>query len=189
MDGRYINSVHRKFGGKTLKTVPNFTLWDLFDYTFIKRIEVIPLLNYIDYKHEEVDHILKTELAWEYYGGHHHESYYTNFFQSFLLPQKFNIDKRMLEYSALVRSGQMERETALKEFLSVPYTFSEELVDYTLRKLGLSEEEFKHILNQPPKSFKDYPSYYPIVKIMQLPIKAAADLGLIPTLLYQKYFA
>lgn len=189
MDGRYINSVHRIFGGERLRTVPTFGLWDLLYYTFIKRIKVVPILNYVNYKHEAVDKLIKEELGWQYYGGHHHESYYTKFFQSYLLPLKFNVDKRMLEYSALVRSGQLDRDAALKEFISKPYEFSEELIDYTLRKLGLSTEEFQKILNEPPKSFRDYPSYYPLIRSMKIPIKIASEVGLIPTLLYQKYFA
>jgi N-acetyl sugar amidotransferase len=189
MDGLYISSINKRFGDRALKTIPNFTLIDFFYYMFLRRIKVIPLLNFVEYRHENVDQVLKDELGWVYYGGHHHESFYTRFFQSYLLPQKFNIDKRMLEYSALVRSGQMERENALREFNSKPYEFSEELIDYTLRKLGLSLEEFQEIMGQAPKSFKDYPTYYPLVKSLKWPIKVAADLGLLPSLLYQKYFA
>jgi N-acetyl sugar amidotransferase len=187
MDGRYVNSVHRIFGGEKLKTVPNFTLFDLVYYTLVRRIKVVPILNYVEYKHKEVGQILERELDWEYYGGHHHESYYTHFFQSYLLPQKFNIDKRIQEYSALIRSGYMRREEALQEIAAHPYEFSEELVDYTIRKLGLSVEDFKRIMEAPIKSFHDYPTYYPLMKALRLPVKIAVDQGLLPSLLYQKY--
>jgi hypothetical protein len=83
----------------------------------------------------------------------------------------------------------MAREEALKEISSKPYEFSEELVDYTIRKLGLSVDEFQEILNQEPKSFEDYSTYYPMMKLFKFPIKAATDLGLLPSLLYQKYLA
>lgn len=188
MDGRYINRVHKKFGGSPLKTVPNFTLRDMFYYTFIQRIKVIPLLNYLDYYHEKVNEILEKEVGWQYYGGHHHESYYTHFFQSFYLPQKFNIDKRLLEYSALIRSGYVERQTALKE-MEKPYRFSEELVDYAVKKLGLSQEEFREILSAERKSFEDYPTYYPVIKPFRTLVKAASSLGMVPSLLYYKFFA
>ncbi|MCW5875087.1 MAG: N-acetyl sugar amidotransferase [Anaerolineales bacterium] len=189
MDGQYVNSVHRAFDGLPLETVPNFTLWDFIYFTFVKRIKVIPFLNYLDYQHKKVDELLKSELGWEYYGGHHHESYYTKFFQSYYLPQKFKIDKRILEFSALVRSGQLSREEALEKFNSTPYEFDEELIDYTLRKLGITEEEFGEIMKAPLKSFKDYKSYYPVISRLKLPLKFAADMKLIPPLLYQKYFA
>ncbi len=189
MDGRYINDIHRRFGGKPLKTVPNFGIWELFYYTIFRRIRVVPILNYIDYQHAEVDQLLKKELDWQYYGGHHHESYYTRFFQSYLLPQKFGIDKRLLEYSALVRSGQISREEALHGYQTKPYEFSEELVDYAVRKLDLSVEEFQEIIETPPRSFRDYSSYYPLIKSMKPFVKIASKIGLVPSLLYQKYFA
>ena len=188
MDGRYINSVHHMFGGASLKTIPNFTLTDMLYYTFIKRIKVVPILNYVLYDHDEIGKILKKEVGWQYYGGHHHESYYTHFFQSFYLVQKFNIDKRLVEYSALVRSGIIEREEAIEK-MQIPYSFDEELVEYALNKLGLTHAEFNAVMAAPRKSFQDYPTYYPFIKAMQAPVKIASDLGLIPSLLYSKFFA
>ena len=34
-----------------------------------------------------------------YYGGKHYESIYTRFYQAYLLPRKFDIDKRKAHYS------------------------------------------------------------------------------------------
>jgi len=186
MDGRYIKSIHRLFGGKRLKTVPNFTMFDLLHYTLIKRIRVVPLLNYVEYRHEQVQAILEKELGWQYYGGHHHESYYTHFFQSFYLPTKFNIDKRLLEYSALVRSGYLSREDALEK-MKEEYKYDQDLVQYTVKKMCLSQDEFTDIMARPRKSFKDYPTYYPLMNVFRYPVKIACDLGILPSLLYQKY--
>ena len=36
------------------------------------------------------------------------------FYQGYLLPYKFGIDKRILHYSTLIISGQISREEALK---------------------------------------------------------------------------
>jgi N-acetyl sugar amidotransferase len=188
MDGLYIKDVHKKHGGNKVRTVPNFTIKDLIYYTFIKRINVVPILNYVEYFHDDVGALLEKELDWEYYGGHHHESYYTHFFQSYLLPQKFNIDKRILEYSAFVRSGYTTRKEALKEMSEKPYEFSEELVDYTIRKLGFSVEEFHTIMDMPVKSFEDYSTYYPAIKLLRRPSKMAVDFGFLPLLFYQKYW-
>jgi len=185
MEGKYIQSVYQAFGGKTLKTVPNFTLWDYIHYTLLRGIQIIPLLNYVDYQHDHIQHILEEELGWQYYGGHHYESYYTHFFQSYYLPQKFNIDKRLLEYSALIRSGQLSREEALEK-IKAPYPFNEELVEYALNKLGLSLEEFNAIMVAPKKSFKDYTTYYPLIAALKLPVKIATELNLVPKLLYLK---
>ncbi|OGV51277.1 MAG: N-acetyl sugar amidotransferase [Lentisphaerae bacterium GWF2_52_8] len=189
MDGRYIKSVHRRFGKLPLSTVPNFTIFDLLRYTIAGGIKTIPFLNYFPYKRSEVDQIIKEELGWVYYGGHHHESHYTHFFQSYYLPKKFNIDKRKIECSALIRSGQMSRDAALAEINSHPYKFDEELVAYVISKFGLSQEEFNAIMNSPRKSFHDYPTYYPWMKLMAQPVRILCEMGILPELLYQKYLA
>lgn len=188
MDGRYIESVQKKFGHYKLRTFPNFTLTDFFYYTFIKKIKTVPLLSYFEYNHKKAEKILTEEVGWEYYGSHHHESYYTHFFQSYLLPKKFGIDKRKIEYSALIRSGQKTRQQALKEINEVSYSCDEELVSYTIFKLRFTPSEFKKIFQAKPKTFHDYSTYYPLVRTLRIPIKTASNLNLIPHVLYQKFF-
>ena len=72
---------------------------------------------------------------------------------------------RLIEYAALVRSGQMSRQEALDVLKNPPYdeTQLERDVDYVIKKLGLSREEFDQIYRRPPKSFLDYPTYYPLI--------------------------
>jgi len=189
MDGRYIKSVQKQFGTKKLKTFPNFCLWDMFYYTFIKKIKTVPLLNYVEYKHTNVAKVLEKEVDWTYSGGHHHESYYTHFFQSFLLPQKFKIDKRKIEYSAKIRSGQMKRVDAIREVSEITYPYDPELVGYTVAKLGFSQKEFEEkIMKRKVKTFRDYPTYYPLVKTIKPILKLAVRYNLIPQVLYQKFF-
>jgi N-acetyl sugar amidotransferase len=188
MDGKYINSVHRKFGSVPLKTYPNFTLGDMIWFNILKGIKVIPFLNYFEYEKEKVKPLLESELNWKYYGGHHHESVYTKFFQSYLLPVKFKIDKRKTELSAMILSGHATKENALRE-IEMPYTFDEENIKYVLNKLDLSKDEFNAILTSPLKSFKDYPTYYPLIKIMKPLVRAASKMGILPKVLYYKFFA
>ena len=187
MDGRYIQSVHQQFGTKIMTMYPNMAIKDLVYYKIFKRIKVVPLLVYVRYHQKEVEALLSRELGWQYYGGHHHESYYTHFFQSYYLPKKFNIDKRKIEYSALIRSGQMTREAAAKEIAENPYPYDEELVSYALSKLDLSREEFNRIMVSPNKSFKDYPTYYPLIQLLRYPLKAACALNLLPKHLFLKF--
>jgi hypothetical protein len=61
-------------------------------------------------------------------------------------------------------------------------------VDYTINKLGLTKEEFEEMLSAKPKTFHDYPSYYPIIKASRVPIKIACKLNLLPQVFYEKYF-
>lgn len=187
MDGRYIRSVHKKFGTGKITTFPVMSMLELVNYTLFKGIRTINLLEYMDYRHSEAEKILKKEVGWEYYGGHHHESLYTHFFQSYLCPKKFNIDKRKTEFSALIRSGQITRETALQK-MKEPYPYEEESVNYTLSKLGLTEDQFQQILSAEVKSFRDYPTYYPVIRICRVPIMIACKIKLLPQVFYQKFF-
>lgn len=188
MDPLYVRSVHKRFGKiKRFKSFPHMTFLKLQYYIWVKGIKEIRLMEFIDYRKKEVDKILKQELDWKYYGGHHHENLYTKFFQSFYLPKKFNIDKRKTELSALIRSGQISREEALKEIESSPYEFDEKTVEYAYSKLGLSKQEFEEIMNLPPKSHNDYPTYLPLIRFLRWPVKIAAKLKLIPHILYLKY--
>lgn len=186
MDGRYINSVHSRFGSKRITSFPIMTLTQFLSYTFIKKIITINLPEYIPYNHDDVERVLTNELGWTYYGGHHHESIYTEFFQSYYLPKKFGIDKRKLEYSALIRSGQMKREDALNE-ISKPYPWKQEINEYILEKLSLSQDEFDIIMKEKIKSFKDYRSYYSYMRLLKIPIRIGCTLHILPPIFYQKY--
>ncbi len=186
LDGRYIRDVQKLFGKFKLNHFHNFNLGDYFYYHFIKRIEVIPILNFFPYVKKDVDKIIEAELGWQNYGGHHHESTYTKFIQSYLLPRKFHVDKRRTENSAMIRSGYMTREEAL-EGVKELYPYDETLIGYVAEKFDMTEAEFREITDQPVKSFRDYKSYYPMIRMLGLPIKTAAQLGIIPRLLYLKF--
>lgn len=187
MDGRYVRTIRKQFGAMKQKTVPNFTAWEFFYYGFIRRIHVVPILNWIPYVHKEIMQELEEDLQWQYYGGHHHESSYTHFCQSALFAPKFHIDKRQLEFSAMIRSGHIGRDEALADFNDNPYPVEPELVEFVIKKLGLTEPEWQQILADPPKCFRDYPTYYPLIRAMRWPLTLAYRLGLLSPILYFKY--
>ncbi len=177
-DGRYIKSVHKRFGKRPLLTFPNFTLFDWFYYGLIKRIKHIRPLYFVEYDKDKVKKLMMDELDWEPYGGKHHESTYTKFIQSHILPKKFKIDKRRVHLSALVRSCQMTKDQAIEELTVPPITDSvaKEEQDYVIKKLGLKPEEFKEIMAKKPKNFLDYPTNYPLLKALKKPLKIAYSL-------------
>ena len=187
MDGRYVKSVHKKFGSQPMKSFPVVSLSKLLNYMFVNRVKFVLPLERMDYNQKEVNRVLEEDLGWQYYGGHHHESVYTEFFQSYLLPKKFNIDKRKTEFSALIRSGQMLRDEALREIREKEYSYNPEIVEYTISKLGITQQEFDRIFNLEIKSFNDYPTYMPLIKAMRLPLKIACRLHLLPHIVYLKY--
>ncbi|GFK94186.1 7-cyano-7-deazaguanine synthase [Fundidesulfovibrio magnetotacticus] len=186
-EGSYIRGVHKRFSGSSRTSVPVLSLPGLFYYMALKRIKVSPLLNYFDYDKKKAGELLAREVGWEDYGGHHHESLYTKFFQSYLLPFKFGIDKRKLSFSARIRSGTMVRAEALRILREEPYPLNMDIVEYTMEKLGLSMADFEAIMAAPRRSFQDYPTLYPYMRALKTPITLGFKLGLVPKILYYKY--
>lgn len=157
-DWRYVKDVHRRFGTAKLSTYPHFSLLRLFQHMFLRRIRLVSILNYIDYDKQQAMDVLQNKLGWIYYGGKHYESIYTRFYQAYLLPRKFDIDKRKAHYSTLICSGQMTREQALaglREPVYPAHLLEQDRV-YTIKKLGLTNEQFESVMRAPNKTFLDY---------------------------------
>lgn len=160
LDLRFLRSIYRHFGTRRLTTYPFLGLTRLAYYTFIRHIRYIGVLNYSAYNKEEAMQFLEAEFGWRRYEGKHFESIYTRWFQGYLLPKKFGMDKRIPHFSSLIVSGQMTRTAALEEFKKNPYdsVLAQEDTQYVCRKLGLSQEDFDAIINNPPKALADYPN-------------------------------
>lgn len=153
-----LEAIHKRYGTVKLKTYPTMGLFKWLYYGFFKGIQTIPLLNYVDYNKKEAKELLISELGWVDYGGKHYESLFTKFYQAYILPTKFNIDKRKAHLSTLICSGQITREEALKE-LEKPLYGEDELArdkEYVLKKLALSEKEFEDLMKLPIKRHQDY---------------------------------
>jgi N-acetyl sugar amidotransferase len=160
IDLRNLKDIHRRFGRTRLKTFPMFGIGRRLFYEYVLRILQIPVLNYVPYRKEEAKEIIARELGWQDYGGKHYESIFTRFYQAYILPRKFNIDKRRAHLSALICSGQITRDEAMEK-LAQPLYSEEELArdrEYVLKKLGLSPEEFEEIMRLPARSHLDYRS-------------------------------
>ena len=113
MDGKYIQSVHKRHGSVRMKTFPNMTLAKFLYWTSVKRIRKIRPLYYVDYHKEPAKALLERELGWKWYGGHHLENRFAAFYHSYFIPRRYEKDFRVLGYAALARSGQITREEGL----------------------------------------------------------------------------
>ena len=148
--------VHKIFGEVSLENYP--VSFKDGKYVPVKGnyVSVCPL-NYLEYNKDNVKKILVEELGWRDYGGKHYESVFTRFYQGFILPQKFKIDKRKAHLSNLIFSGQIDKEYALKE-LSKP-AYPDDLLrtdrEFVLKKLNFTEQQFESYLSLPaiPHSF------------------------------------
>ena len=161
LDYRQLKGIHRKFGTLKLRTFPHVTFLQRYIYfTLIRRMKVVKLLNLMPYSKDDAISLMSNQLGWRYYGGKHHESRFTKFFQAYYLPHKFGYDKRRSHCSSLIMSGQMVREEALKEMekeLYQPGELNDDL-DYVAKKIGLTSEGLRTLIEQPGRSYKDYPN-------------------------------
>ncbi|MGH2358608.1 MAG: N-acetyl sugar amidotransferase [Candidatus Limnocylindria bacterium] len=158
MDGKLIESVHRRFGTRPMKTFPNLTMYRFLRWAAWRGIKRIRPLYWIDYNKADAKAYLSRELNWTWYGGHHLENRFTAFFHTYWLPTRYGIDARLLGHAALVRSGQLDREQALAE-LAQPHAADPEIVGLVRKRLRFSDEEFDAVMRAPLKHYSDFPTY------------------------------
>jgi N-acetyl sugar amidotransferase len=161
LDGLNIKSIHKKFGKLKLKTYPVVSYFDQYYLNKTNKIQQYSLLNYVEYNKEEAKKILRHEYGWVDYTGKHNESVFTRFYQSYILPLKFKVDKRKAHLSSLICSGQLTRDKALEELKIIPWQTPQAQTDkeYVIKKLGLSEAWFDDWIKTKPTSHLNYPSY------------------------------
>lgn len=161
-DYRYIEAIQKRFGSKKLQTYPHYTLPKLAENMFLRKIRIVPILDFVNYHKEEAMKCIESDLGWTYYGGKHYESIYTRFYQAYVLPKKFGIDKRRAHNSNLVLSGQMSREAALLglQARTAPEDLIRDDMEYVCKKLNLSQAEFDALMALPKRTFLDYPNSY-----------------------------
>lgn len=153
-----VADIHRKYGQKKI------TLFPFYDNMLNKLklklspIEVVYLLNYLDYNKPAVKKEIADKLKWKDYGGKHYESVFTRFYQGYILPQKFGIDKRKAHLTNLICCGQISREEALAELEAPIYDPAQLRTDYgfVLKKLDFTEQEFQDYIASPGVSHFEF---------------------------------
>ncbi len=158
MDFTNLRDIHSKYGTVKLKTYPFVDFKRHVYYSALLKLSPISILNYVPYNKAEVKQFITKELDWRDYGGKHYESIFTKFYQAYILPEKFKIDKRKAHLSTLICSGQITKESALKELAMPLYEEAELNADkeYVLKKLGLSMRDFEAIMKLPPRRHEDF---------------------------------
>lgn len=174
-----IKSIHRKFGKVRLKKFPTLGSLELLVYTELGLgLKYIEPLNKINYSKSMAIRTLSETYGWEYYGGKHYESIFTKFYQSYILPTKFGIDKRRVHLSDIMRNGELTLDQAKLELEKPLYSSLHELEKekkYVLSKLDFTEEEFDRIMESTPVSHRHYRSDEVLLKVIRFfgkPIKS-----------------
>ena len=172
-----IIDIYKKYGcRKTLKTFPKLTFAKKLYYHFFLKIESVQVLNYINYNKATAKKILTEKLGWKDYGGKHFESVFTKFYQIYILPNKFKIDKRKAHLSNLICSGQITKEEAMEELKKQIYDGIkiQNEKEYVIKKLGLTTKEFEEVMNLPVRKHQNFDSdqkywkvYFKFVKLLK----------------------
>lgn len=182
MDAKYIQSIYQSIWGKPLAGFPLLTVQKQIKAA-IFGIREIRLLNYVDYRKDEAKKVLKRFFGWQDYGDHHSENKYSAFVTYHLLPKRFGIDKRIIEYSAFVRSGQLGRAKAQNRLKEKP-CLSKEILEEVSQKY----HAFDNVMRSAQvRSFKDFETYHAFFKRYRWLIWLATRFQLLPETFYIKY--
>ncbi|MGG9972112.1 N-acetyl sugar amidotransferase [Ferruginibacter sp. SUN002] len=146
-----LKDIQKKFGTLKLKSYPLMNIIRRRVVARTKPFTSWPILNYIPYEKSEAKKTIIEKLNWRDYGGKHYESVFTRFYQGYILPEKFKVDKRKAHLSNLIFSGQITKEEALEELKQPIYPQELFTTDYefAIKKLGFTHEEFQAYLKAP----------------------------------------
>lgn len=185
-DGKYIKDIHGKFGKLPMKTYPLMDFKNFMKWALVKRIRKIRPFWYIKYSKSEAMDFLKKEYGWKYYGGHHLENRMSAFMHSYYLPNKFNIDNRCNALSALCRNGYISRSDAFDRY-GRPPEIESDLIEYVIKRFGLTRTEFDGIMNAPPVFYSEYKTYKRLFENLRCFFWVMYRMNLVPKSFYIKY--
>ena len=160
-DKKNMRKIGKKFQRAKLKTLPAFGTIDYVWAHYLRRIEWVPILDYMEYKKFTAMDYLERNFDFKPYAYKHYESIFTRFYQGYILPKKFNVDKRKVHLSTLILTDQISREGALDTLSQIPYPDSSQERDdleYFLKKMNWTEDKLEDYLSRKEKSHDVYGS-------------------------------
>ena len=160
-DKRNIQALAQRFGGTPLRTFPAIGTFDFGWYTLARGIFLYPFLDYFAYSKSESLDMLQRDYGYKPYPYKHYESIFTRFYQGYILPEKFGVDKRHVHLSTLIVSEQMSRGEALELLGDIPYPSAMALEEdklYFLKKMGWTRAQLDAYINRAERPHTDFPS-------------------------------
>jgi hypothetical protein len=112
---------------------------------------------------------LEKNYGYKRYPYKHYESIFTRFYQGYILPKKFGVDKRRLHLGTLVAAGQLDRDEALQGLEGIPYLSEEDLksdLAYFLKKMKWTVETLDDYIARPEVSHAFYPTERPMWELL-----------------------
>jgi N-acetyl sugar amidotransferase len=160
-DKRNIYSIANLFGNVKIQTFPSIGTLGFIYFEFVRGIKWLSFLDNFAYNKFEALEVLQRDYGYKPYPYKHYESIFTRFYQGYILPKKFGVDKRKLHLSTLLVSGQITREKALEGLAGIPYLSDREQqldVEYFIKKMNWTQDSLSEYITRPEVSHAKYPS-------------------------------
>ncbi len=186
MDAKYVQTIHSQFGDGEIETLPVLWMSKWLKWMLINKIKKFRPLYYIDYDKQKTKEFLIKEYGWQWYGGHHMENRTAYFVNNYYLPQKYKIDLRNCEFSALVRSNQMTRGEALVK-IKEQKPFDTDILEEIKRRIGFTDSEWNEIMNAKLLYYTDYKTYKGTFEKLRIFFLLLYKSGYVTKSFYTKY--
>src|SRR5258708_2769746 len=108
------------------------------------------------------------------------------FVNNYYLPRKFGIDLRYAEFSALIRSGQLNREEALAR-LAEPKPFDEAILAEVKQRVGFSDAEWDAVMKAPLSHYTQHRTYKQTFERLRPFFFSLYKMGYVTRSFYEKY--
>lgn len=151
-DVKNIKNIATTFGVSSWDTHPLLSTAGVLRYSLLNDINWIAFLDYFNYSKGSALETLQRECGYKTYPYKHYESVFTRFYQGYILPRKFGVDKRRLHLSNLILTGEMSRDAAIASLEDDPYPDrhqQEKDRTFVIKKLGVTEEWFEAYMLEP----------------------------------------
>jgi N-acetyl sugar amidotransferase len=160
-DKRNIRAIQGRYGTVPISTHPLISVIDFVVYEFVMRIHWVPFLDYFDFRKGPAIEELARQVGYRPYPYKHYESVFTRFYQGYILPRKFGVDKRRIHLATLIVTGQLTRAAALEMLEGSPYPDERQMLEdkaFVIKKLGFTSESFEEYMAAPPVPHENFAS-------------------------------
>jgi N-acetyl sugar amidotransferase len=164
-DRKNIVGLAKRHGMRGINTFPAIGISDFIWKRFIEKVQWISFLDYLPYNKFYAMDSLENDYGYKRYPFKHYESIFTRFYQGYILPRKFGVDKRRLHLSNLIMFGQISRDEALSQLDGIPFASVADLENdmaYFLKKMKWTQAELDNYMTRPEISHAKYPTEKPL---------------------------
>ncbi len=160
-DKKNIQSIARRFGNVRISSFPAIGTFGRLWHEVVRSRRWVNFLDYLDYNKFEAMSALTERYGYKPYPYKHYESIFTRFYQGYILPTKFGVDKRRLHLGTLIAAGQLDRGKAIEDLEGIPFP-SQQALDhdrqYFLKKMNWSSGQLTAYLQRPRVEHDRYDS-------------------------------